>query len=72
MLEGAERRQEMLSKRNLNLLKDLKDAAHGDVGESLGEIWENSQVVWEASDWWTKEESTHQDGGRDLHGAQVA
>ena len=50
----------------------MKDAAHGDVGESLGETWENSQVVWEASDWWTKEESTHQDGGRDLHGAQVA
>ena len=57
MLEGAVRGQEMLSKGNLNLLKDLKDAAHGGMGESLGETWENSQVVWEASDWQTKKES---------------
>ena len=44
-LEGAVRGQEMLSRGNLNLLKELKDDAHGDVGESLGETWENSQVV---------------------------
>ena len=44
-LEGAVRGQEMLSRGNLNLLKELKDDAHGDVGEILGETWENSQVV---------------------------
>ena len=35
MLEAAVRRQEMLSKGNLNLLKDLKDAAHGGMGRAL-------------------------------------